>query len=444
MATSRLALLAAPRAAGKPSLLGRLMTGTSPTFSTSPKKRLPMNALLVSSKYMPEYSGSGFRAHNLYKRLCDKCPSLDVKVLAGSITENDCAEYEHDGFQVTRVASKLFRRTSDSSILRRIQNSLNFHREFNLALKTIRRMAVTKRIDLIHIFGQNNVTAAALHYANEEHIPVLLELCNEMDTPHHYIPFPFQYWISGKCKHEFLFVCISEMLKNVCLKNNIPEKYIWCRPNPIDESTFKPVSYEKKHALRKHHTQHGVKDILLLYIAKFRPSKNHIFLLDVLARLPQQYKLIIGGPLVESGPETKKSEELLAKLSKALTDRDLDRRTLILKGFIPNIQDYYQLSDVYVFPTLQEALGTPMLEAIACGLPVVANTINGVTDAWINNGENGYITEMDSQKFAEAVEKAVAIPRRKMLSESKKIILAAGTKGIDAEYINIMERLCQS
>ena len=400
-----------------------------------------MNVLLVSSKYMPEYSGSGFRAHNLYKRLCDKCAFLNVTVLAGSITENDCSEYEYDGFHVTRIASKLFRRTSDFSILRRIQNSVNFNREFNLTLRAIRRMAATERIDLIHIFGQNNVTAAALHYANEKRIPVLLELCNEMDTPDHYIPFPFKYWISGKCKHVFLFVCISEMLKNVCLKNNIPEKHIWCRPNPIDESTFKPVSYEKKHALRKHHTKYGVKDILLLYIAKFRPSKNHIFLLDALARLPQQYKLIIGGPLVESGPETKKSAELLTKLSKVLIDRNLDRRALILKGFIRNIQDYYQLSDVYVFPTLQEALGTPMLEAIACGLPVVANTITGVTDAWIKNGENGYTTEMNSQKFAETVEKAVAISRRKMLSESKKIISVAGTKTIDTQYIEIIEEL---
>jgi glycosyltransferase involved in cell wall biosynthesis len=33
------------------------------------------------------------------------------------------------------------------------------------------------------------------------------------------------------------------------------------------------------------------------------------------------------------------------------------------------------MADVYMFPTKEEGLGTPMLEAIACGTPVVANNI---------------------------------------------------------------------
>jgi len=67
---------------------------------------LKKNILLVSSKYMPEYSGSGFRAHNLYKRLCSKNPELSLTVLCGSVTGNECLDYEYDGFKVHRIACK--------------------------------------------------------------------------------------------------------------------------------------------------------------------------------------------------------------------------------------------------------------------------------------------------------------------------------------------------
>ena len=43
-----------------------------------------MKVLLVSSKYLPEYSGSGLRAHNLYKRLCRKF-DIDYDVLCNSL-----------------------------------------------------------------------------------------------------------------------------------------------------------------------------------------------------------------------------------------------------------------------------------------------------------------------------------------------------------------------
>ena len=119
-----------------------------------------MKILLVSSKYMPEYSGSGFRAHNLYKRLHAKHDDLMVDVLSGSVTENDSLKYEYDSFDVNRVVCKRFPALNSFPIIRRLQNALNFHCEFRVALNTIKRLAKEAPPDLIHIFEKNNVTTA--------------------------------------------------------------------------------------------------------------------------------------------------------------------------------------------------------------------------------------------------------------------------------------------
>ncbi len=52
----------------------------------------PPRILLVSSKYPPEYFGSGNRVHALYRRLMED-HGIRVEVLAGAMTENTCASY---------------------------------------------------------------------------------------------------------------------------------------------------------------------------------------------------------------------------------------------------------------------------------------------------------------------------------------------------------------
>ena len=63
-----------------------------------------MNILLVSSKYQPEYSGSGLRAHNTYKRLKKKY-NVNYDILSNSILYHGNKEYKFDGVEITRISS---------------------------------------------------------------------------------------------------------------------------------------------------------------------------------------------------------------------------------------------------------------------------------------------------------------------------------------------------
>ncbi|MFZ2654379.1 MAG: glycosyltransferase family 4 protein [Victivallales bacterium] len=396
-----------------------------------------MNVLLVSSKYMPEYSGSGYRAHNLYRRLTVCDPDMKVYVISGSETENICANYEYDGFKVRRISCKPFP-DAGRGFLRALKISMNFHSEYAAATDYIKTLP---RPDLIHIFGKNYVTAAALNYSRVNGIPAVIELCNEMDTPLQYIPIANRFEASSRLPEKYHFICISERLRNTCLKNNIPEDNLWCRPNPVDESRFKPVEGEVKGSLRKKLSKFSDADIVVTAIANFIPRKNHRLLVEAIRLLPEQFKLFLGGPIVGSGPLTGRDSSVFNDLARMVAEYGLDARVQITRGFIENMEEYYQMTDVYAFPSLSEGLGTPILESVACGVPVAANLIPGITDFWIRDGENGYVSRPSPEVFAENIRKSSSLPRQQMIAESGRITSIAGTQVIDKAYYSLIGKM---
>ncbi|MFQ5515021.1 MAG: glycosyltransferase family 4 protein [Myxococcota bacterium] len=77
---------------------------------------------------------------------------------------------------------------------------------------------------------------------------------------------------------------------------------------------------------------------------------------------------------------------------------------------VPNPADYLSLMDVAVFPTLHEAFGLSILEALAAGLPVIATRVGGVPEL-IEDGRNGLLVEPSCpEAMARAVLRLQASP----------------------------------
>lgn len=83
-------------------------------------------------------------------------------------------------------------------------------------------------------------------------------------------------------------------------------------------------------------------------------------------------------------------------LEKLAQDSGLSKRVRFL-GFVPaeKLADYYYQADVFSRPSYSEGLGNAFLEAMACGLPVVATSVGGIKDFLID-GETGFICEVGS------------------------------------------------
>ena len=107
--------------------------------------------------------------------------------------------------------------------------------------------------------------------------------------------------------------------------------------------------------------------------------------------------------LLESIPDVIKQHPTV--LFRLAGDGDLDRVTELLKkkdlanhvenlGWISGDDKnvHFAEADIYVLPSYTEGMPGSLLEAMACGLPVVTTKIGGIPDA-VNQGENGYLIE---------------------------------------------------
>ncbi|WP_044151072.1 glycosyltransferase [Leptolyngbya iicbica] len=408
-----------------------------------------LNVLVVSSKYPPEYSGSGLRAHNTYKRLRSKF-NINFEVLSSSISENTCCKYEWQGIKVTRIANKrtpvsLLGLTEQGKIhkkviaaWKRIIILTNYCLE---AIPTLRYLyAHHNSIDVIHVFGNVNVTSVAITYAKLTKKPLLIELVNFHEHPRYLEPFGISLCLGRGFPSHAIIVAISRQLEQAALNSGYSPRQIWCRPNPIDESKFNFSACQSE----KEFFGFGSKcsdPKHILHLAKFMPRKNQLFMVDVLAKLPHNFRLILAGPLVSSGPLSERDMAYFQSIQESINSLGLRDRVLLQPEFIDKPENFIRNADVFVLPSVQEGLGTPVLEALACGIPVVTNRIPGVFDQWINDGENGYMCTLEPDIWAEKIYLATQIPQDAMKLASKRVLQYASTQAIDQEYFSI---LCKS
>jgi len=406
-----------------------------------------VNILVVSSKYPPEYAGSGLRAHNTYKRFSRKY-NFRYSVLCGSVMYNQTRRYSFEGISVYRIACKLFkvkdteeikRKELFKKITRKFKNGLNYLIEAYFTWLYLFRYG--SKFDLIHIFGNNYVTAAALTYARLTKKPLILEICNVSPNFRLYEPVPIRKIWGRKLQGCSKVVCISKRIKEICLlRGYADDDRIWCRPNPIETAKFF-IDKENKLIYRKALNLFDDRDIVLINIGKICPLKNQIFLIDVLKRLPDRYKLVIAGPLVDRGPYLEEDTSYFNKIKAKIKDCGLDGRVKIEKGFIDNVDKYMKAADVYLLPSQIEACATPVLETLACGIPVVAHSIKGVTEKWIKDGINGYLSSLDEELFAKKVRMALTLDKERLEKESLEMVRQTSTDFIDEKYNNLVREL---
>jgi len=147
----------------------------------------------------------------------------------------------------------------------------------------------------------------------------------------------------------------------------------------------------------------------LLCVARISPEKGTHVLLDAFSRMLDAG---IDAELDIVGPEGLPAREMLADLDADprvralapvyerggyLTDLverlpQAHRRRLRLHGWVDRdrIAPFFQAADVFVFPSLTEAFGTPLVEAMAAGLPVVATRTGGIPEI-VDDGATGLL-----------------------------------------------------
>lgn len=288
------------------------------------------------------------------------------------------------------------------------------------------------KFDVLHVFGNVTVTQAAIAFAKVFNVPIIIELTSDRETPFFAEPrLVTWFWGHGLPKKSKI-VCISERLRRMCESFGVSGN-VWTRPNPVDAERFR-LRHSERPVLKRSNTKFGHGKFLICFIGKFIPSKNQKLLVRVLTFLPEDYVLFLGGPLETEGVNARRDSGYLAEIQDLVRTNHLEDRVQIEPFFIPNPEDYMSMSDVYVSASKSEGLGTTILEAFCCGVPVVALRIEGITDQFIFNNVNGYEVSEDPEEFANSIKSAIQIPIDDLAKYRKDLVEDVSSSQIDARY----------
>jgi glycosyltransferase involved in cell wall biosynthesis len=172
--------------------------------------------------------------------------------------------------------------------------------------------------------------------------------------------------------------------------------------NFIDTEVFCPANEQKKQSLK---AKFGLKDKSIIYMGRlsYEKSVDQVFkAFSLVTKNNPSIRLMVVG----DGPE----KEKLIKLSHKLGISE----KVIFTGFLRDeeLTEALQANDIFISASLTESFSLTIVEAMACGLPVIAAKEKGPTEI-IEDGVNGFlIPPGDPKMLAQKISELLASPKK--------------------------------
>jgi D-inositol-3-phosphate glycosyltransferase len=148
---------------------------------------------------------------------------------------------------------------------------------------------------------------------------------------------------------------------------------------------------------------------LLLYVGRIQPTKGADIAVEAFGEVA--VRLAAARLLVVGGPSGRRGESELDRLRSKVSELGLAASVRFM-GPVPHglVADLYRAADLVLAPSRSETFGLVAAEAQACGTPVVAARIGGLTYV-VKDGETGILIDgWDPVDYAEAALRVLLAP----------------------------------
>jgi len=216
----------------------------------------------------------------------------------------------------------------------------------------------------------------------------------------------------------------------------INEEKVKVIPSGIDD-VYQPLDNldEIKNELL---TEYGIKTPYILHVGAYRPVKNGPGLIKAFAKLKQwgmEHKLVLIG----------KPAQKFDEVSKLIDEFSL-QEDVIMTGFTKyeDLPKLYNAADLFVLPSFKESFPHVLVEALACGCPIVASNISCMLEI---AGEAGlFINPYDVDSLVEAMCKVLTDNQFKQGMKEKSLARAKlySWEKCAKETFKVYEEVCHN
>ena len=334
---------------------------------------------MVSFYFQPAYSGSAIQALNLSTHLRD----LGLSPMIVSANLADSPEYEEfEGIPLHRI---------------RVAR----HRELRIPsfwISLIRFLLARRgEFDLVHAHGTLQHGSASLAAALLGK-PSLLKVAMANSD----IAFDRQGRVRGNLNRLMVsrfssYIATTPDIQSEFGERGLDTAKVRLITNGVDTDTYRPLPAGEKVVLR---ARLGLPEgPLIAYVGIINRRKNVDGILRIWSGAVHRGAR---GHLILIGPLPDPTDPFMNELNQFVQAHRLgDRMTFV--GRQQSAAPYLQSSDVLLFPSRQEGMPNSVLEAMACGLPVVASRSAGA-ESLVRHGHTGFSLELtDEDTFADTV-----------------------------------------
>ncbi len=264
-------------------------------------------------------------------------------------------------------------------------------------------------IDILHVqyiapFRMKNQFVVSVHDILHETIP-------------EFFPWKMRkamsYLYPRSLKNAARVIALSQYTKDELIGRYNIEKHQICVVYPGVSTTF--TKSDDRETIEKTKSKYGIDGEYILFVGRIEPRKNVAGLIEAYLKLPthiiEKYKLIISGMV---DPLLSDKDLLLLQSQK---NQGIMHVGAVSQEDLPSI---YSGATLFAYPSYGEGFGLPVVEAMACGVPVLTSNVTALPEA---AGDAGVL--VDPQESAKIAQKMC------MILENAELQNTMRTKGID-------------